>query len=100
MSKKKKLNVIDYIGKAEYDASGAVIFTVNEKKDKFQHLVDVRGFGHLQNLFKGNTQKACDFQDKIGKFIEEAINEKINRHKCDLNEMLNEINNDNLHQIT
>lgn len=66
-----------YIGKAKYDPSGQMIFAVS-KDDGLQLLVDVRGWGRIQHMFK--TEKEAEvFQDSIGEFITDAINEKLIR---------------------
>jgi hypothetical protein len=45
-------------------------------------LAEMRGWGKIQKMFfNSNSEvdlvKAAEYQDKIGKFIAEAINEKI-----------------------
>lgn len=74
-------SVIEYIGTALYDEHGQIIWAV-DKDGHYQRLLDIRGWGHLQYLFKTkdgliNEQKAMEFQDKIGRFIAFSINEKI-----------------------
>ncbi len=47
-----------------------------------QLVVELRGWGAIQQVFK--THKECvEFQDEVGKFIVEAIREKIERLKND-----------------
>lgn len=74
----------DFIGvKAEYDDEGTMIWGINEK-DELQHILDVRGWGAIQNLFdepKGAANDAMKFQDGLGEWIAEAINEKLEREK-------------------
>jgi hypothetical protein len=41
-------------------------------------VANIRGWGRIQNEFKTEAE-AADFQDKVGKFIVEAIREKIKR---------------------
>ena len=41
-------------------------------------VADVRGWGRLQNEFK-TQEEAAKFQDEVGKFIADAIREKIQR---------------------
>jgi len=71
----------EYIKKAKYDEYGSKIWS--QDGQELQMLADVRGWGHIQNLFKENGQineaKAAKFQDSIGQFIVDAINEKIER---------------------
>jgi hypothetical protein len=60
-----------------YDEFGTHIWN-KDKEGDIQKVADIRGWGAIQNLFK--TQKeAEEFQDKVGKFIADAINEKVQR---------------------
>lgn len=76
--------VKDFInGKVTYDNYGQY-FWINREKEGLQMLGELRGWGAIQNLFKDSdanidTDKAAEFQDKIGEFIVSAINEKIER---------------------
>ena len=71
----------DFIGqKATYFKDGTQIFGENEKGE-LQMILDVRGWGAIQNLFEGNLQKAIDFQDKLGRWLVDAINEKMERER-------------------
>ena len=71
----------DFIGtKATYFEDGTQIFGENEKGE-LQMILDVRGWGAIQNLFKGNAQKAADFQDELGAWFVDAINEKLERER-------------------
>ncbi len=71
------MNIQEFIGKSvRYDIESQQIYN----NDNDQLLLDVRGWGAIQNLFeKGliDTKKASDFQDEIGQFISDAINEKL-----------------------
>lgn len=77
---KKYKNILpeltEYIGTARYDEGGTIIWAA--KGEELQHLADVRGWGHLQNKFP-TEQDAMFFQDAIGEFIADAINEKLQR---------------------
>jgi hypothetical protein len=69
----------DFIGKkATYFEFGTQIFGEN-KKGELQIILDVRGWGAIQNLFKGDLKKASDFQDELGIWFADAINEKLER---------------------
>ena len=48
--------------------------------DDGKMVAEVRGWGTLQYVFK-TAEEAAKFQDKVGDFIAEAINEKIDRLK-------------------
>lgn len=41
-------------------------------------IAEVRGWGSIQYMFD-NHNEAVEFQDEVGKFIAEAINEKIQK---------------------
>lgn len=47
-------------------------------------LAEMRGWGHIQNMFKGkkgeiDMDAAGKYQDEVGDWIAEAINEKLER---------------------
>lgn len=68
----------------KYDSDGGTqIWAIEKTKDAdyLHHVADVRGWSELQNLFELDMNKASEFQDKIGNFIADAINEKIQREK-------------------
>ena len=60
----------EYVAECSYDPSGQMIWTKERK-----HLCDIRGWGHLQNKFS-TEDEAATFQDGIGLFIQQAINER------------------------
>ena len=64
----------------QYDSNGGQIWAINDA-EYLHHVADVRGWGELQNLFKLDMDKAAEFQDKVGKFIAEAINDKLERER-------------------
>ncbi len=65
-------------GKAEYDKyGGQQIWAVN-KKDELQHLLDLRGWGAIQYMFK-TQEEAMEFQDELGEWIADAINQKLTK---------------------
>lgn len=68
------MSIKEYIGKAEYNADGQMIFCGKDE----QHLCDIRGWGRINKLF-GFHSKAIAFQDSVGQFIADAINEKLQR---------------------
>ncbi len=80
------MTVSKFIGvKAQYDQHGQLIFGV-DAKGGLQRLVDVLGWGAIQNLFKDGSgkvdmQKAGRFQDEVGQWLVDAINEKLEREK-------------------
>lgn len=62
-------------GIIKYDSDGQFLWLV-DKKDNHQKIADLRGWGKIQYLFK-NEKDAMDFQDILGEFIADAINNKI-----------------------
>ena len=82
----KTIKVSDFIGeKATYDNDGQIIFGV-EKDGGHQRIADVRGWGGIQGLFRNRDgrirmDEAMAFQDELGKWIVDAINEKLEREK-------------------
>jgi hypothetical protein len=73
-----------FIGTAKHDEfKGTYIWGVG-KDGGHQMIAELRGWGAIQNMFKNkdgsiNFEDAEQFQDELGKFIAEAINEKINK---------------------
>jgi hypothetical protein len=66
----------EFIGKkATYDKQGQMIFG-EDAKEGMQLLLDVRGWGAIQHLFK-TQEEAMKFQDEIGEWFVDAINEKL-----------------------
>jgi hypothetical protein len=77
----------EFIGTAKHDEfKGTYIWGV-DKNGGHQMIAELRGWGAIQNMFKNkdgsiNFKDAEQFQDELGKFIVEAINEKINNNKA------------------
>lgn len=69
-----------FIGHAEFDKNGGGYIWGVDKNSNYQMIAEVRGWGAIQQLFKHEIEAAV-FQDKIGQFIAEAINEKLEREK-------------------
>jgi hypothetical protein len=71
------MKIEKWLSDVYYDEWGTHIW--NKDKDGGSQLVaDVRGWGAIQQIFK--THKECvQFQNEVGKFIVEAIREKIER---------------------
>lgn len=71
-------------GKVTYDKDGQY-FWITANND-MKMLAELRGWGSIQYLFKDKSgiideHLAAKFQDEIGEFIAEAINEKIEKLK-------------------
>lgn len=64
-----------------YDETGQMIFS-NSEENGDQLILNVRGWGAIQNLFKDkdgkvNIEPSVKLQDELGEFIAKAIQEKI-----------------------
>ena len=69
----KEPTVRSFLGKSvSYHPLGTCIMT----DDKNIMILDVRGWGEIQHLFDTNA-KSEYFQDQIGEFVTQAINEKL-----------------------
>jgi hypothetical protein len=73
-------------GKVTYDKFGGQYFWINDPKGGSQMLAEMRGWGHIQNMFKGkkgeiDMDAAGKYQDEVGDWIAEAINEKLERER-------------------
>ena len=66
----------DFIGTAKFDEHGGRYIWGVDKNGYHQMIAEVRGWGAIQNLFK-TEQEAAEFQDNLGRFIADAINEKL-----------------------
>ena len=90
-TKKRELLIAKFInGKVTYDKHGGQYFWINPQgvsykpQGEIRMLAEMRGWGHIQNMFKdknGNIDEdaAAKFQDMVGDFIADAINEKTER---------------------
>lgn len=59
-----------------YDEHGQYIWSKQSSDDGSQLIGEVRGWGTLQQEF-ATIEEAEKFQDEVGKFIADAINEKV-----------------------
>ena len=79
----------DFInGKVTYDKFGGQYFWVNanDPKGGSQMLAELRGWGHIQNMFKNSNgdidmDAAAEYQDQLGDWIADAINQKLESEK-------------------
>jgi hypothetical protein len=79
--------ITDFIdGKVTFDSEGGYFFVQNAREG-FNMLAQMRGWGaiHKMKCFKTESGQdlnaAAKFQDELGEFIANAINEKIEREK-------------------
>jgi hypothetical protein len=89
---KYQKEIKEFIGIAKYDEWGGgyiwgnkpngneMIAQIDEFPDKTYEIVNnvlsVRGWGAIQHMFP-NIKNAKEFQDELGRFIAEAINDKL-----------------------
>ena len=76
------MTIEDFIGtKVEYDENGGQYLWGIGKDGSMQMIGQIRAWGAIQNLFKENgvpnLEKAAEFQDELGKWVADAINEKL-----------------------
>ena len=72
------MTIQEWLKDVYYDEYGQYLWSKQSSDGGSQLIGEVRGWGALQNKF--NTQEeAAKFQDEVGKFIAEAINEKVQR---------------------
>ena len=74
----------------QYDSEGTQIWAEERTKDAvyLHHVADIRGWGEMQNLFKLDMNKAAALQDEVGKFVAEAINEKLAKQKLNIHSVM------------
>ena len=71
-----KMTVKKFLGvKIQYDPSSNMIFAIDDKEG-MQLILDVRGWGAIQNLFK-TEKEAVKFQDEMAEFITNAVNKQL-----------------------
>jgi hypothetical protein len=78
------MEILEYLkGHFEYDPNDQMIFLV-QPNGNHQMFLDVRGWGAIQHLFpmtaEGNKE-AGEFQDSIGEWVANTLNEKLNKNK-------------------
>lgn len=77
---KQTMTIEQWLNDVYYDEYGTHIWNKEDVEGGSQLVADVRGWGRIQNEFK-TYEEASKFQNEIGKFIVEAIREKIERLK-------------------
>jgi ribosomal protein L30/L7E len=81
------VKITDFIGeKVSFDDSGAGYIWGEEKDGGCQMIGEVRGWGAIQDLFKNKDgsidfKKAEDFQDGLGCWIADAIQQKLEKER-------------------
>lgn len=72
------MTIKQWLSNVYYDEWGTHIWNKEDADGGSQLVADVRGWGRIQNEFK-TEEEAAQFQDEVGKFIVEAIREKIEK---------------------
>ena len=74
-----KKEIVDFIGSANYQGDDLGTYIWGNREDGTREIIAVV-YGYRQDILddKG-IEEAEHFQDELGKFIAEAINEKIKR---------------------
>jgi len=72
------MTIKQWLQNVHYDDYGQYLWAKHD--DGNQLIGEVRGWGALQQEFKTEAEAEAEaFQDEVGKFIADAINEKIKR---------------------
>ena len=79
----KIITVQEFIGDSVvYDEfGGTYLWGKKEGKEGMEMVGEIRGWGAIQHLFK-TEKEAEDFHDELGRFIAEAITEKLQKLKA------------------
>jgi hypothetical protein len=72
------MTIKEWLKDVYYDQFGQYLWSKQDANVGSQMVGEIRGWGALQNEFN-TEEEASDFQDEIGKFIADAINEKVQR---------------------
>lgn len=72
------MTIKQWLSNVYYDEWGTHIWNKVDADGGSQLVADIRGWGRIQNEFK-TEEEAAQFQDEVGKFIVEAIREKIEK---------------------
>jgi hypothetical protein len=89
-----KPKITDFIkGKVSYDNYGQYLWVNLIDDDKFM-LGKIRGWGDLISSFKNlSTDQLAEFQEQIGQFVADAINEKIEKLNNNINDKSKTLSN-------
>ena len=73
-----KITIKEWLKDVYYDDFGQYLWSRQDADGGSQMIGEVRGWGALQKEFK-TQEESAKFQDEVGKFIADAINEKVKR---------------------
>ena len=77
-----RMTIPEWLKEVYFDPFGTYLWSKQSEDGGSQMIGEVRGWGALQNIFP-NEVEAAAFQDEVGKFIADAINEKVTRLKAE-----------------
>jgi len=76
MENKEKLK--EHLKSIYYDKFGQYFWSQKGQDGGSEMVAQLRGWGAIQQQF-GTHKECAEFQDQVGKFIADAINEKVQR---------------------
>lgn len=74
------MTIEKWLSNVYYDEFGTHIWNKENEDGGSQLVAEIRGWGRLQNEFD-TMKESEDFQHEVGRFIVEAIREKVERLK-------------------
>jgi len=74
------MTIEKWLSDVYYDKFGQYIWNTKNEDGTIQMVAEIRGWGSLQYEFE-TEEEAEKFQDEVGRFIAQAIREKIEREK-------------------
>lgn len=77
---RSNMKIEKWLSDVYYDEFGTHIWNRETADGGSQLVAEIRGWGRLQNEF-ATLKESEEFQDEVGRFIVEAIREKIERLK-------------------
>ena len=75
---KQSMTLKQWLKDTYYDEFGQYLWSKQDTDGGSQMIGEIRGWGALQHCFE-TEEEASKFQDEVGRFIVEAIREKIER---------------------
>jgi len=70
-------DIKDFVGKAKYDNHGQMIFRQVQDDGSVQMFLDVRGWGAIQHMGFKTMDEAGEFQDRVGQWVTDVINNNL-----------------------
>lgn len=69
-------DIKEFVGEVMYNDHGQTIFR-GVDKDNLKMFLDVRGWGSIQNMGFKTIKDAREFQDKVGRWVSNVINNNL-----------------------